>query len=55
MPQGGERSAAFIPNIESNDKIPYLVEPLFQWMGVNVEMFPVMNFDDLKNWLSKDR
>jgi hypothetical protein len=55
MPQGGERSAAFIANIESNDQIPSLVEPLFQWMGANVEVFPVMNFDDLKKGLSKGR
>jgi hypothetical protein len=55
MPQAGERSAAFIANIESNDQIPSLVEPLFQWMGANVEVFPVMNFDDLKKGLSKGR
>ena len=55
MPQGGERSAAFIINIESNDQIPSVVEPLFQWMGANVEVLPVMNFDDLKKGISKIR
>ena len=55
LPQGGERSCAFIVNVESNDQIPSLVEPLFQWMGANVEVFPVMNFDDLKKGLSQNR
>jgi hypothetical protein len=35
------RSAAFIANIESNDQIPSLVEPLFKRMGANVVVFPV--------------
>ena len=55
LPQGGERSAAFIVNIESNDEIPSLVEPLFGWMSANVEVIPVMNFDDLKKGISKIR
>ena len=52
LPQGGERSAAFVVNIESNYQIPPLVEPLFGWMGANVEVIPVMNFDDLKKGIS---
>jgi len=55
LPQTGERSAAFIVNIESNDQIPSFVEPLFQWMGANVEVIPVMNVDDLKKGLSQTR
>jgi hypothetical protein len=55
LPQGGERSAAFIVNIESNDQIPSFVEPMFQWMGANVEVIPVMNVDDLKKGLSQTR
>ncbi|HKI09466.1 MAG TPA: hypothetical protein VKA09_13820 [Nitrososphaeraceae archaeon] len=37
--------------MESNDQIPALVEPLFQWMGANVDVIPVMNFDDVKRGL----
>ena len=55
LPQAGERSAAFIANIESNDQIPSFVEPLFQWMGANVEVIPVMSFDDIKKGLSQTR
>jgi hypothetical protein len=51
MPIEGQRSAAFIVNAESNDQLPAMVEPLFQWMGANVDVIPVMNFDDLKKGL----
>ena len=55
MPIDGYRSAAFIVNIESNEQVPSLVEPLFQWMGANVDVIPVMYFDDLKKGLSGNR
>jgi hypothetical protein len=51
MPIDGHRSAAFIVNMESNDQVPAIVEPLFQWMGANVDVIPIMNFDDLKKGL----
>jgi hypothetical protein len=41
--------------METNDQGPALVEPLFQWMGANVDVIPVMNFDDLKKGLSQNR
>ena len=55
LPQAGERSSAFIVNIESNYQLPSFVEPLFGWMGANVEVIPVMNFDDLKKGISQSR
>ena len=51
MPIEGQRSCAFIVNTGSNDQLPAMVEPLFQWMGANVDVIPVMNFDDLKRGL----
>jgi hypothetical protein len=30
------------------EMIPAVVEPLFQEIGANVEVHPVMSFDDLK-------
>ena len=51
----GDRTMGFIVNIESNDQIPALLEPLFQGMNAKVEVHPVMNFDDLKKGLSKNR
>ena len=55
MPIDGHRSAAFIVNMESNDEVPAVVEPLFQWMGANVDVIPVMNFDELKKGISQNR
>jgi hypothetical protein len=53
LPTDGHRAAAFIVNMQSNDQVPAIVEPLFQWMGANVEVIPVMNFDALKKGLSQ--
>ena len=52
LPFNGYRTAAFIVNMENNSQVPALVEPLFQWMGANVDVIPVMNYDDLKKGLS---
>ena len=55
LPIDGHRTAAFIVNMQSNDQIIALGEPLFQWMGANVDVIPVMNFDDLKKGISENR
>jgi hypothetical protein len=51
MPIEGQRSCAFIVNAERNEQLPAMVEPLWQWMGANVDVIPVMNSDDLKRGL----
>lgn len=51
MPIEGQRAGAFIVNIESNEQLPAVVEPLFQWWGANIDVIPVMNFEDLKRGL----
>ena len=53
LPIDGHRSAAFIVNMENNSQVPAIVEPLFQWMGANVDVIPIMNFDDLKKGISQ--
>jgi len=40
--------AAFIVDMQSADQLPVLVEPLFSGMGANVELHPVMSFEELK-------
>jgi hypothetical protein len=55
MPRDGHRTACFIVNFESNDQILTITEPLFLGMGANVDLIPVMNFDDLKKELSETR
>lgn len=44
----GDRTFAFILNIESADMIPSIAEPLFQDLAAKVEFHPVMVFEDLK-------
>ena len=51
MPIDGHRAGAFIVNADSNEQLPAMVEPLFQWWGANVDVIPVMNFDELKRGL----
>lgn len=51
MPIEGQRTGLFIVNLESNDQVPAVAEPLFQWWGANVDVIPIMNFDDLKRGL----
>jgi hypothetical protein len=51
LPIEGQRAGAFIVNAESNEQLPAMVEPLFRWWGANVDVIPVMNFDELKKGL----
>jgi hypothetical protein len=47
----GDRTAAFILNISSNDQIPAIAEPFFM-MGAKVEFHPTMVLEDLKKGLA---
>jgi hypothetical protein len=49
----GERNAIFIVNIDSVDMLPSLAEPLFQKFHAKVDIYPVMNLDELKKGYSK--
>ncbi len=50
---GGDRTFAFIVNLESSDMIPSVAEPLFQDFGAKVEFHPVMVLEDLKKALER--
>ena len=52
---GGDRTFAFIVNLESSDMIPSVAEPLFQDLGAKVEFHPVMLFEDLKKAVERLR
>ena len=43
--------ARVIVNVERNEQLPAMVERLFQWWRANIDMIPVMNFEELKNGL----
>lgn len=49
---GGERTFAFIVNMDTADMMPSVAEPLFQDLGAKVEFHPVMVLDDLKKALN---
>jgi hypothetical protein len=49
----GQRVAAFVVDMESTDQIPFLAEPLWLGMSANVEIHPVMNYDELKKALPR--
>ena len=46
---GGERTFAFIVNMDTVDMMPSVAEPLFQDLGAKVEFHPVMVLDGSKS------
>ena len=50
-PLNGERSALFVVDVPTVDRVPAIAEPFFR-MGAKVEFQPAMNFEDLKKGLS---
>ena len=50
---GGDRTFAFIVNLDSADMIPSIAEPLFQDIGAKVEFHTVMVFEDLKKAMGR--
>jgi hypothetical protein len=49
----GKRTALFVFDLKNQSDIPVIAEPWFIETGASVEMFPVMNVDDLKSGLDK--
>jgi len=49
----GQRTMAFIVDIQSTDAIPGIAEPMFQEYHADVEFHPVMGLEDLKKGFSK--
>ena len=52
-PEHGIRTAFVVVDIKDSSEIPALVEPFFSKLDAAVEIFPVMNAEDLKKGLSK--
>jgi len=50
-PSGGMRTMFFVFDLASPDKIPPLVEPIWE-MGATVEMYPAMNQDEVMRGLA---
>jgi hypothetical protein len=54
-PDQGLRTALMVLDVGDSSEIPAIVEPFFSKLNAAVEMFPVMNADDLKKGLAKVR
>ena len=49
----GQRTALFVLDLKDPTQIPQVVEPLFTKLSAAVELYPVMNADELKSGLEK--
>jgi hypothetical protein len=52
-PEGGIRTAFVVFDLKDPSQLPSLTEPLFNKLNAQVEMFPVMNQEDLQNGLQQ--
>ena len=52
LPEGGQRTALLVINMEQSSQIPPVVEPFFLGVNAKVELIPCMNGDDLEKGLS---
>jgi hypothetical protein len=50
-PEGGMRTAFIVFDLEDPSQLPSLTEPLFSKARATVEMFPVMDREDLQKGL----
>lgn len=52
-PEDGTRTAFIVFNMEDPSQLPSLTEPLFSKLKAKVEIFPVMDRDDLQRGLQQ--
>lgn len=52
-PEHGKRAAMFVFDLTDSSQIPVLAEPWFLETGASVEMFPVMNADEVSRGVLK--
>jgi hypothetical protein len=48
FPRKGQRASLFVVNVDDPSQVPSLVEPFFMGLNAEVELTPVMTFEDLK-------
>jgi hypothetical protein len=51
-PDGGHRTAFIVFQMNDPAELPRISEPMFKEFGASVEIFPVMDRDDLQRGLS---
>lgn len=53
FPENGVRSIMMVVDMKESSEIPSIAEPFFSRLHAAVEIFPVMNAEDLKEGLAK--
>jgi Domain of unknown function (DUF3303) len=51
-PDGGRRTAFIVFEMDDPSQLPAISEPLFSELGAHVDVFPVMDREDLQRGLS---
>lgn len=51
-PGDGGRTATFVFDMEDSSRIPSIAEPFFLELGAEIEIYPVMNAEDLHKGLA---
>lgn len=54
-PEGGRRTCFLVFDMKDSSDLPPVGEPFFSHLNAQVEVFPIMNLDDLKKGLSQLR
>ncbi|MDN3026414.1 hypothetical protein [Streptomyces sp. S.PB5] len=54
-PEGGRRTCFLVFDMKESSDLPPVGEPFFSHLNAKVEVFPIMNLDDLKKGLSQLR
>ncbi|MET9522824.1 DUF3303 domain-containing protein [Streptomyces coeruleorubidus] len=54
-PEGGRRTCFLVFDMQDSSQMPPTLEPFFTDLNAEVEVFPVMNSDDLQKGLSQLR
>lgn len=54
-PEEGRRACFLVFDMEDSSQLPPAVEPFFSQFNAEIEVFPVMNQDDLQKGLSQIR
>jgi hypothetical protein len=52
-PEGGVRTAFIVFDLKDPSDLPSISEPLFRMAKANIQMFPVMNQEDLQKGLQQ--
>jgi hypothetical protein len=49
----GRRTSFIVFDLEDPSQIPSICEPMFRKLGAQIELFPVMNLDELQEGLTR--